>query len=252
MYFIDVQGTLISDIDKTPIDGAIEFIDLLNSKKIPYMIITNNTKKSSKKFREFLVNSGFNIPQNSYLDPLMIIKETLVSKRVAAYGHDEFIQTLKELGYEIDFDSPQAVVVGIKKDFMSYEYSQMIEAVLNGADLVGMHESTLYATNSKRYPGVGAIMKMLSFATGADYTIVGKPSFAFYKRAKEMIGVQNYHDITIISDDVKGDLVGAKELGMRSIFVLSGKYKNANEIIPTIANNLRPDRIIKSIKEVVA
>lgn len=31
-YFIDVQGTLIDDINKDPINGAIEFIDTLNEK----------------------------------------------------------------------------------------------------------------------------------------------------------------------------------------------------------------------------
>lgn len=33
MYFIDVQGTLIDDINKEPISGAIEFINTLNEKK---------------------------------------------------------------------------------------------------------------------------------------------------------------------------------------------------------------------------
>ncbi|RLD41678.1 MAG: HAD family hydrolase, partial [Bacteroidetes bacterium] len=37
MYFIDVQGTLISDIDKSPIRGSIAFIDMLNKTETPYM-----------------------------------------------------------------------------------------------------------------------------------------------------------------------------------------------------------------------
>lgn len=32
MYFIDVQGTLISDSDKTPLNGACELIAYLNKK----------------------------------------------------------------------------------------------------------------------------------------------------------------------------------------------------------------------------
>ena len=49
-FFIDVQGTLIDDINKEPIDGACEFIDFLNNENIPYMVVTNNTKKASKDF----------------------------------------------------------------------------------------------------------------------------------------------------------------------------------------------------------
>jgi NagD protein len=69
MYFIDVQGTLIKDSDKTPIDGSLEFIKTLNQKKIPYLLITNNTKQSSQDFFNFLVSSGFEIEKHNYIDP---------------------------------------------------------------------------------------------------------------------------------------------------------------------------------------
>ncbi|MCW1578808.1 HAD family hydrolase, partial [Campylobacter jejuni] len=42
---MDVQGTLISDHDRSLIPGAKELIDFLNAKNLPYVIITNNTKK---------------------------------------------------------------------------------------------------------------------------------------------------------------------------------------------------------------
>ena len=54
MFFLDVQGTLISDHDKSLIHGAKELIDFLNAKNLPYLIITNNTKKLDflEKLRE--------------------------------------------------------------------------------------------------------------------------------------------------------------------------------------------------------
>ena len=68
MYFIDVQGTLISDSDKSPIRGSREFINILNKKKIPYMIITNNTKNVSKDFYAYLKSIGFDFDFSFYLD----------------------------------------------------------------------------------------------------------------------------------------------------------------------------------------
>lgn len=53
MYFIDVQGTLISDSDKRPINGARELIAHLNEQNTPYVVITNNTKVPSRGFLEF-------------------------------------------------------------------------------------------------------------------------------------------------------------------------------------------------------
>jgi len=255
LYFIDVQGTLISDVDKSPIRGAIRFINFLNNKKVPYMIVTNNTKKDSRVFYEFLKSSGFDFDFSSYLDPLMLLESRVPKVAVAAYGADEFLDTLVNMGYILDYKNPRTVLIAIKENFTSNEYAQMIDFLLNGATLVGMHETSIYAKNNKRYPGVGAILKLLEFATSSDYTVVGKPSIAFYnealERLRKKIGYIEFDKITMISDDVKGDLGGAKDLGMKSIFVTSGKYKSEREIVPFLKKSLQPDEIYADMQEIL-
>ncbi|WP_345976865.1 HAD-IIA family hydrolase [Sulfurimonas sp. HSL3-7] len=255
MFFIDVQGTLIDDEKRLPINGALDFIARLNREKIPYMIITNNTKQGSEAFRSYLNSLGFAIDEAHYLDPLMLLSSKIAEgSRVAAYGSEPFLNELVKLGYRLDYTAPESVVIGIKQHFDSEEYAQIIGFLLEGSKLVGMHQSTLYAKENKRYPGVGAILKMLSFATSADYEVVGKPSELFYLRALEKLQMQekeaSFDKITIISDDVKGDLVGAKVLGMRTVFVLSGKYKKAEEIIPMLERSQQPALICSDMMEV--
>lgn len=255
MYFIDVQGTLISDSDKSPIRGSIAFIDHLNRNKIPYMIITNNTKKASKDFHAYLNSIGFDFSFEKYLDPLMLLEACVSKKAVAAYGAEEFLKTLENMGYILDFKNPKSVLVAIKEDFSGDEYAQMIDFLLSGSVLVGMHETSIYAKNSKRYPGVGAILKMLEYATSTPYKVVGKPSISFYNEALRLLQKQNksakFFKITMISDDVKGDLGGAKEMGMKSVFVTSGKYKTAQEIVPFLDENLKPDFVYKDMQDVL-
>ncbi len=255
MYFIDVQGTLISDVDKSPIRGAIEFINKLNQEKTPYMIVTNNTKKDSFDFFQFLKNSGFNFDFDKYLDPLMLLDSRVKKDAVAAYGAQEFLNTLKNMGYTLNYENPKTVLVAIKEDFSAEEYAQMIDFLLSGAKLVGMHETSIYVKNNKRYPGVGAVLKLLEFATSVNYDVVGKPSIAFYAEALKRLQTQyadaKYENITMISDDVKGDLGGAKELGMRSLFVTSGKYKTAQEIVPFLDEKLKPDEIFADMQDIL-
>lgn len=256
MYFIDVQGTLISDADKSPIRGSREFIAKLNAAKIPYMVITNNTKKDSKVFYDFLHSLGFSFPFEHYLDPLMTLEHTISKEEgVAAYGAEEFLAVLRATGYKLDYQNPQTVLIAIKEDFTNEEFAQMIDFILSGASLVGMHETSIYAKNSKRYPGVGAILKMLEFATSAGYKVVGKPSTPFYEEALRRLQTQKsdaaFEQITIISDDVKGDLGGAKEMGMQTYFVTSGKYKSAEEIVPLLEERLRPDAVYADMQEIL-
>ena len=255
MYFIDVQGTLISDIDKSPIRGSIAFIDMLNESHTPYMIITNNTKKSSEDFYAYLVSIGFDFGFDKYLDPLMLLESRVEREAVAAYGAPEFLDTLAKMGYILDYENPKTVLVAIKEDFTADEYAQMIDFILSGASLVGMHETSIYAKNNRRYPGVGAVLKLLEFATSCSYTVVGKPSVAFYNESLKRVQQQNYDatfdDITMISDDVKGDLGGAKELGVKTVFVTSGKYKSANEIVPFLKEELKPDFVYADMQEIL-
>lgn len=255
MYFIDVQGTLISDEDKMPIRGSIEFIDYLNAENIPYMVITNNTKSASSDFYAYLKSVGFDFDYERYLDPLMLLEQKVAKEDVAAYGATQFLDTLQEMGYEFNYKNPKTVLIAIREDFSADDYAQMIEFLLNGASLIGMHETSIYAKNSKRYPGVGAILKMLEFATSVSYEVVGKPSISFYNEALNRIKLQDakasFEDIEIISDDVKGDLSGAKALGMHTVFVTSGKYKNANEVVPHLDEKLRPDEVKKDMYEIL-
>ncbi len=255
MYFIDVQGTLISDKDKTPINGAIEFIEKLNNEKTPYMVVTNNTKKESKEFYNYLQSIGFKFPQEHYIDPLMLLDGRILKEGVAAYGSEEFLRTLEQMGYTLEYTNPKSVLIATKENFASDEYAQMIDFLLSGATLVGMHETSIYAKNSKRYPGVGAVLRMLEFATSSSYEVIGKPSIAFYAEALRLLQKQDvkasYEQIIMISDDVKGDLGGAKELGMETIFVTSGKYKTAKEIVPLLEENLRPDFVYADMQEIL-
>ncbi len=256
MYFIDVQGTLIDDNTKLPIRGAVEFIDHLNAHHIPYMVITNSTKNPSDEFLGYLNSIGLNIPREHYLDPLMMLENHVdKTRKIAAYGSEPFLGVIADMGYRLDFVSPDIVLVAIKENFTPDEYSQMIEFLLGGAQLVGMHETTLYVKSGKRYPGVGAILKMLEFATSTSYSVVGKPSAPFFKEALERLNQQKsgfeFKDVTIISDDLKGDLVGAQRLGMRGIFVLSGKIRNADEIILSLKADEHPDAIYPDMQGVL-
>lgn len=256
MFFIDVQGTLIEDNTKLPTRGAVAFIDYLNANSIPYMVITNSTKNPSEEFLGYLNSIGLHIPREHYLDPLMLLEEYIAkTDKIAAYGSEPFLGVVQSMGYTLEYTAPDVVLVAIKENFTPDEYAQMIEFLLAGAKLIGMHETTLYVKNHKRYPGVGAILKMLEFATSTPYTVVGKPSIPFFSEALQRIQMQKpgigYADITIISDDVKGDLIGAQELGMRGVFVLSGKYRSADEILPSLNPSERPAAVYADMQEVL-
>jgi len=237
-YFIDIQGTLIDDKHFLPLPGSIEFLNALNKRGIPFVLVTNNTKKRSKEFFAYLKNLGFEF--TNYIDPLIML-DTLNIDACKAYGNKHFLEIVGEK-FILTSDSPQAVILGMKL-YSNDEFAEIIEYCLQKEILlVSMHKTSIYAKNSKRYPGLGAIAEMIKYATSKEYMVLGKPSSEFFEKAREILGL-NYDKITLISDDLKGDLIPAKKFGMRTVLVLSGKIKSKDEI------SENPDFVFENLEE---
>ena len=122
MLFLDVQGTLISDADKSLIDGACELVAWLNARQIPYVIITNNTKDLN--FLASLRKKGLEIKDGAYLDPFFVLKERLKPCKIAAFGASEFKAALCELGFTLDYATPKALLVASWDAFSFDEFAQ--------------------------------------------------------------------------------------------------------------------------------
>ncbi|HEG3683556.1 TPA: HAD family hydrolase, partial [Campylobacter jejuni] len=116
-----------------------ELIDFLNAKNLPYVIITNNTKKLD--FLEKLQQKGLAIKENAYIDPFSVLKHLLKPCKVAAFGADEFVKSLENLGFELDFVNPSAVLVASYDDFKFKDFATMIEFARREVRFIAMHET---------------------------------------------------------------------------------------------------------------
>jgi 4-nitrophenyl phosphatase len=127
---------------------------------------------------------------------------------------------------------------------MSYSaLSVAISAVHDhGARLIALHENRIFRDAAGRLePGLGAWVRAIEYATGSEALVVGKPSTAYYRAALDRLGVAAA-ETTMISDDPFGDPAGAKVLGMRTVFVLSGKYADRG-ILASPALAVQPDQV---------
>ncbi|MBN2896708.1 MAG: HAD-IIA family hydrolase [Campylobacterales bacterium] len=247
MIFLDVQGTLINDTDRLPLPGALEFVAHLNRRAIPYVVVTNNSMIESRAFLGYLQGLGFGIDEAHYVDPLMILDGLLPrGSRLAAFGYPEFLELLKQMGYRLDTRSPDAVLLSVKPDYTFEECAKIIELLFQGAALYGMHETSTYALGPKRYPGVGALLRMFAYATGVGYQVVGKPGDAFFDAALERLRQEvpdaAFKSVRMISDDALGDLFGAKKRGMQTHLVLTGKVRSHSEVA-LLEEAMRPDEV---------
>jgi NagD protein len=186
------------------------------------------------------------------LTPIDLLVELFAEEppgRTYVRGTPALIGYLESRGIEIT-GGPQADTVLLAFDrTMTYEaLATAIAAVLDhGARLIATHENRIFrAAGGAVEPGLGPWVRAVEYATGARALITGKPARSYYLRALERLG-STAGSTTMISDDPFEDLAGARAIGMRTVFVLTGKYPDRR-----ILDHQRqpPDEVYAAVEEV--
>jgi ribonucleotide monophosphatase NagD (HAD superfamily) len=94
----------------------------------------------------------------------------------------------------------------------------------------------------------GPIAAALENACLVRATVCGKPDRKFFLSTIKGWDVPP-EKILMVSDDPFADLVGAKKIGMKACWVLTGSQKDKS-VAKKIPENLRPDYILKSVVEI--
>jgi HAD superfamily hydrolase (TIGR01450 family) len=104
--------------------------------------------------------------------------------------------------------------------------NRAFQYLLKGAELFGT-QGNLYCLNHKGEPQIdtGSFVKMLADTAGVDFKIFGKPSKEFFFQALGKLGLKA-DECVVVGDDLESDIMGAKNAGIKSVLVRTGKEKD--------------------------
>jgi HAD superfamily hydrolase (TIGR01450 family) len=254
LYLIDIEGTIVKDKSYVPIEGAIDWINALASSAHKLILVSNNTTHKPLDLLALLRNIGFNIQSENLITCMSVALNWLKKENITrcyVIGAPHLKEYLNENGIEAPSDDDvEAVLVGLDTSLDFNKLKIAINALIkHDAYLLALHSNRVYKDEKGELsPSVGAIVQALEYSTGKDAIIMGKPAPEIYREA--MVRFKSKpEDCIMISDDPFSDLAGAKRLGMKTVFVTSGKYKD-KEILVDLEDELRPDWIHSSIKEI--
>lgn len=242
---LDVEGVLVADKRYQAVDGAVEFVAKARAAGCPIRLITNNTTDDKPAIIDKLTRAGFDFTiaelHTCTAAAIRRLRE-LRAKRCLVLGTEGLKQVFRDAGVVVTENSEvDAVIVGLDTD-LTYERLRLAcDAIANRkAEFIALHVNRLYPDSAGRAsPSVGAIAAAIEYATRVAPTVMGKPSRDYYQQVLDDIGLASA-DVLLVSDDPFSDLVGAKRMGMRTAFVLSGKYDNV-AVLSSIAADERPD-----------
>ena len=159
-------------------------------------------------------------------------------------GEGGLLQALHENGYAIVDHDPDYVVVGEGRTFTMEMVETAVRMIDKGAKLLATNLDPNCPTAHGPRPGCGAIVAMLEIATGIKAFSVGKPSPVMMRAARNQLGLETDQTI-MIGDTMETDIVGAVQMGYRSVLVLSGgtRLEDLNRYA------FRPDFVADSVAD---
>lgn len=242
---IDIDGTLITGNSR--IEGARETLEWLSNKNIPFILMTNTTRRSRITIWHQLQRLGFRIPETSILTaPLAAIqylKKHQVEK-IHLMLSGSAVNDFKDL--KITTAEAEYVVVGdLGKDLTFERLNTAFRLIMKGSKILALQKNRFWQTEDGPTIDAGAIVAALEFASGKKARLIGKPQKEFFKTAADYLGLP-LKKIAVIGDDLDADVAGAKKAGMLGIAVKTGKFTNysAKDI-----EKAAPDFILDSIAD---
>ncbi len=267
---LDADGVLL--FVQEPLPGAVEALDALEGRGIPYRVVTNFSLANRQSLAA-AVSKQFGRP----VDPGHLITAASAAAAHTALHHAGerlFVLASGDAGQEWagqDVVTPEeaddsskplgAVVIGDAGDALSFRNLDIaFRAIRNGAEFVAMHRNPWWMTPRGVTLDSGALVIGLEQALRRKAIVTGKPSAVVFREAVRELAAEagdprlRLNDVAMVGDDLETDVGGAHRAGLRGILVLSGKTDAAtfdDAVSDGLRGPTRPDGVGSGIKDVV-
>jgi 4-nitrophenyl phosphatase len=224
-FVLDIDGVLYTGDRSLP--GAVEFVSLLQERRLPFLVLTNNSTRTPAVVAERLQRMGMDVGAEQILTSslaaaLYLKKIRREGARVYVVGEEGLQRPVSEAGFELADDGPaDFVVVGMDRGVTYAKLKRAALLIRAGARFIATNPDTTFPSPEGLVPGAGALLAALQVSTGIKPIVIGKPEPTCFELALEKLGVSASR-AAAVGDRLDTDIEGGRRAGMRTILVLSG------------------------------
>lgn len=222
-FLLDMDGVIYKG--KHAIEGSAEFLQKLTALDIPYLFLTNNSQRTRRDMALKLQRMGIPADREQIFTCAMatarFLAEKYPSSTAYVIGENGLAAALHQNNITVVDDDADFVVVGEGRTITFENIEKAVRLIAKGAKLIATNLDTTCPTDAGIRPGCGAIVAMIEAATGKKAFTLGKPSPIMMRMARKTLGLRTDETI-MVGDTMYTDVLGAVQMGYRSVLVLSG------------------------------
>jgi HAD superfamily hydrolase (TIGR01458 family) len=246
---LDIDG--VFHVSGQAVSGGGPAVQRLRDDGHRLRFLTNNTTQPRTRLAEFVRNLGVALADEELQTTPVAAARLLAGKRVLALTMPAIREDLAAA--ELVGDGAEAVLLGgadeTPETNQVFSYMNLARAFAEleaGAELYCLHKNPWWQTARGALLDAGAFVAGLEYAAGTTATVLGKPSASYFEAALEALDADPERS-WMVGDDVDADIGGAAALGIRTILVRTGKFRDG-----AAAWSVAPDAVLDSIADVPA
>jgi 4-nitrophenyl phosphatase len=261
-FMFDLDGTLILS-DRSLggyrlLPGAVDILRELQSRGIPFVVLTNGTAYPVAEQAPKLRALGLPISDEALLTPNTVTADLMPRrgvKRALVLGVPGVGRALAEAGIETVFpgqnraEDVQAVYIGWHPDCGMKDIEAACKAIWNGAKLYVASDVPFFATSSGKTMGYShAITAAVRKITRAPMILTGKPSLHALKLVARKLGIPT-HRVGVVGDDPLVEMIMARR-GRAIGFGVTTGFTTAQDWAAQ-PRGRRPHRIVHELGDIL-
>ena len=247
-FTLDMDGTIY--LGDEPIPGALDFINTLKERKIPFRFLTNNSSNKRDVYCARLNRMGFDVDTSSILTStiatLRYIRDRFPGKSVFPIGVPGFVEEVEEAGIPIDVNDPDIVLLAFDRTITYDKINRAYKLLRNGKVFIATHPDDLCPAKGGYDIDIGPFIRMFEQMTGTEAIIIGKPNRLMLEMVASDIGCR-LEDIVMVGDRLYTDIRMGVECGVDSVAVLSGEVTRED----IDSSEIRPTYICDTVRDII-
>jgi 4-nitrophenyl phosphatase len=261
-FMFDLDGTLLLS-DRSLggyklLPGAVETLTALQSRGIPFVVLTNGTAYPTTEQAPKLRALGLPVSDEQLMTPNTVTADLMPRrgvKRALILGLPGVGQAIAQAGIETVFpggdraDDVQAVYIGWHPHCVMKDIEAACKAIWNGAALYVASDVPFFATADGKTMGYSyAITAAVRRVTKAPMILTGKPSQHALKLVAKKLKIP-MRRVGVVGDDPLVEMIMSRRGGATGFGVTTGMTSAADWAAQPLSR--RPHRIVRSLPEIL-